>query len=249
MTTRESHLPLLHSVFLAMSFCTLGCGHISGRPGPGPQVARPEQVLDFATLYKTNCAGCHGANGNHGAAISLSNPVYLAVAGEDTLKDITAKGVHGKLMPAFAKSAGGSLTDQQVSVLARGMIQLWGKSDLLTTQNPPPYRATLSGDVAHGQQQFGVSCASCHGANGEGNSKKSEGGDTRIGSIVDASYLALVSDQAIRSFVIAGLPDQEMPDWRSDATTPLTDQQITDIVAWLTSKRTANPGQPYPVRP
>ena len=29
----------------------------------------------------------------------------------------------------------------------------------------------------------------------------------------------------------------------------LTDQQITDIVAWLASKRTANPGQPYPVHP
>ena len=26
----------------------------------------------------------------------------------------------------------------------------------------------------------------------------------------------------------------------------MTDQQITDIVAWLASKRIANPGQPYP---
>ena len=39
-----------------------------------------------------------------------------------------------------------------------------------------------------------------------------------------------------------------MPDWRSDAAQPLTDQQITDVVAWLASKRTANPGQPYPTR-
>ncbi len=37
-----------------------------------------------------------------------------------------------------------------------------------------------------------------------------------------------------------------MPDWRSDAAQPLTDQQITDIVAWLASKRTRDPGQPYP---
>ena len=249
MRTRESHLPLLHSALLAMSFCMLGCGHISGRPGPGPEVARPEQVLDFATLYKANCAGCHGANGNHGAAISLSNPVYLAIAGEDTLRDITAKGVPGTLMPAFAKSAGGSLTDQQVSVLAHGMVQLWGKADLLTNQNPPPYKATLTGDAAHGQQQFGVFCASCHGVNGEGSSKKSNGHDTKIGSIVDGSYLALISDQAIRSFVIAGLSDQGMPDWRSDGAAPMTDQQITDIGAWLASKRTANPGQPYPVHP
>jgi len=36
-----------------------------------------------------------------------------------------------------------------------------------------------------------------------------------------------------------------MPDWRSVTTQPLTDQQITDIVAWLASKRIAEPGQPY----
>jgi cytochrome c oxidase cbb3-type subunit 3/ubiquinol-cytochrome c reductase cytochrome c subunit len=40
-----------------------------------------------------------------------------------------------------------------------------------------------------------------------------------------------------------------MPDWRSDAAQPMTDQQITDILAWMASKRIANPGQPYPVRP
>ena len=38
--------------------------------------------MEFATLYKQNCAGCHGENGKNGAAISLADPVYLAVAGE-----------------------------------------------------------------------------------------------------------------------------------------------------------------------
>ncbi len=240
---------LLHSALLGISFCTLGCGRIFGRPGPESEVLRPEQVLDFETLYKANCAGCHGANGSRGAAISLSNPVYLAVAEEETLRNVTAKGVPGKLMPAFAKSAGGTLTDRQVAVLAHGMIQFWGKPDLLTNQNPSPYRAVLPGDVARGQQQFIVFCASCHGEGGTGKSAKNAGDGTKIGSIVDESYLALVSDQAIRSIVIAGMPDQGMPDWRSDSNVPLTDQQTTDIVTWLASKRTVNPGQPYPVHP
>lgn len=243
MRIRIRQVTFLQSALLGICFYTLGCGLTSGHPGSGPEVLRPEQVLDFATLYKTNCAGCHGANGSHGAAIALSNPVYLAVAGEETLKNITAKGVPGKLMPAFAKGAGGTLTDQQIAVLAHGMIQFWGKPDLLTNQNPPPYRAVLPGDVARGQQQFVVSCASCHGEGGTGKD------GTKIGSIVDESYLALVSDQAIRSIVIAGIPDQGMPDWRSDLTVPLTDQQTTDIITWIASKRTANPGQPYPVHP
>src|SRR5438445_13041099 len=76
-----------------------GCSRIPGRAGPGPEVPRPESVLDFSTLYKANCAGCHGENGKDGAAISLANPVYLAVAGEDNLRQIVGNGVPGKLMP------------------------------------------------------------------------------------------------------------------------------------------------------
>ena len=63
----------------AACIATTGCSRIPGRPGPGPEVIRPDEVLDFPTLYKENCAACHGANGKNGAAISLANPVYLAV--------------------------------------------------------------------------------------------------------------------------------------------------------------------------
>lgn len=234
-------------VLSAVCVAALGCSRIPGRPGPGPEVLRPEQVLDFPTLYKQNCAGCHGVTGKNGAALPLDNPVYLALSGEDNIRKIVAGGVQGKLMPGFAKSAGGYLTDQQVSVLAHGIIQTWGKPGVLDGQAPLPYGATKQGDAARGQQAFTVSCARCHGANGEG----SQNGKYKQGSIVDPSYLALISDQGLRSIILAGLPDRHMPDWRGEATPdhpaqPLTDQQVTDIVAWLASHRAANPGQPYP---
>ena len=231
---------------LAAVLVLAGCSRIPGRPGPGPEVVRPDEVLDFAALYKTNCAACHGEIGRNGPAISLANPAYLAVAGENNLLQITAKGVPGKLMPPFAKSDGGMLTDQQIGVLAHGMIQEWSKPDLFAGQNVPQYRATLAGDAARGQQAFGTFCARCHGVTGEGMSGQAKNGTAKVGSIVDGSYLALISDQGLRSITIAGRPDEGMPDWRSDATSPLTDQQITDVVVWLASKRTANPGQPYP---
>jgi mono/diheme cytochrome c family protein len=233
----------------ATGLALVGCSRIPGRPGSGPEVVRPDEVLDFPTLYKANCTACHGENGKGGAAISLANPVYLAVAGEDNLRHIIASGISGKLMPPFAKSAGGMLTDQQVNVLAHGTMQQWSKPGLLAGLSIPQYRSTLAGDVARGQQAFGIYCARCHGTAGEGSAADGKSGTGKIGSIVDGSYLALISDQGLRSIMIAGRPDESMPDWRTDAAQPMTDQQITDIVVWLASKRTINPGQPYPTKP
>jgi cytochrome c oxidase cbb3-type subunit 3/ubiquinol-cytochrome c reductase cytochrome c subunit len=124
----------------------------------------------------------------------------------------------------------------------------------------------LPGTAEHGLQAYSVFCARCHGATGEGgpadgkpNSTQGKigsgkigsgkSGSGKIGSIVDPSYLAIISDQNLRSITIAGRPDQAMPDWRGDAEQPMTDQQVTDILAWLGTKRVANPGQPYPNRP
>jgi cytochrome c oxidase cbb3-type subunit 3/ubiquinol-cytochrome c reductase cytochrome c subunit len=207
---------------------------------------RPDEVLDFHTLYQANCAACHGESGKDGVAISLANPVYLAVTGEENLRGIVANGVPGKLMPPFAKSAGGMLTDQQIGVLAHVMMQEWSRPDLFVGLSMPSYKAVQTGDAIRGQQAFGVFCARCHGVGGEGVYGDAKSGAGKVGSIVDGSYLALISNQGLRSITIAGRPDEGMPDWRSDASQPMTDQQITDIVAWLASKRTANPGQPYP---
>ena len=229
----------------------IGCGNAPGRPGPGPEVVRPEEVLDFAGLYKQNCSGCHGENGRDGPAISLSNPVYIQLAAETHLRGIIANGVPGKLMPPFAKSAGGMLTDRQVETLAQGIQKQWGNPGILAGKTPPPYLATLPGNAQHGLETYGVFCARCHGTAGEGGPADGKPNSTKgkIGSIVDPSYLAVISDQNLRSITIAGRPDVAMPDWRGDGELPMTDQQVTDILAWLATKRVANPGQPYSNHP
>ena len=241
-----------HSLFSlvavsVLTFATFGCNSAPGRPKAEPEVPRPDEVHDFVTLYKQNCAACHGESGRLGVATSLANPEYLALAGEDTLLRITAKGIPGTLMPPFAKSAGGMLTDQQIHDLVDGMIHHWGKPDALAGQSVPSYAATGAGDVQQGQQAFTTYCASCHGADGTGVKTKDAGAKLSRGSIVDPSYLALVSDQSLRTTTIIGLPSQGMPDWRGDVPShAMTDKEVTDIVAWLASHRTQFPGQPYP---
>jgi cytochrome c oxidase cbb3-type subunit III len=58
--------------------------------------------------------------------------------------------------------------------------------------------------------------------------------------------LALVSDQGLRTLVITGRPELGAPDWRANIPgKAMSDQEITDVVAWLTSRRVRSPGQPY----
>jgi cytochrome c oxidase cbb3-type subunit 3/ubiquinol-cytochrome c reductase cytochrome c subunit len=136
-------------------------------------------------------------------------------------------------------------------VLAQGIQKEWGNPSLLAGQNPLPYLATLQGNAEHGLAAYGVFCARCHGAIGEGGPADGNANSTKskLGSIVDPSYLAIISDQNLRSITIAGRPDEAMPDWRTDAARPMTDQEVTDILAWLASKRVTDPGQPYPAHP
>jgi mono/diheme cytochrome c family protein len=240
MTLRECIVGAACAMFLGLT----GCRNPPGKPAYNSETKRPEQVLDFPTLYAKNCAGCHGDHGRNGAAISLANPVYLGVAGLANIEHVTANGVSGTMMPPFARSAGGLLTDQQIEIISQGMIAAWGKPVSLEA-NAPAYAAATPGDAAQGRSSFAARCASCHGDDGNGKTNSSQ----HLGSLVDPAYLALISDQGLRSISIAGEPEQGMPDWHSYATGPLTDTEITNIVAWLGSKRIATPGQPYKQHP
>jgi mono/diheme cytochrome c family protein len=203
-----------------------------------PAVVPPSEVVDFKQIYGQNCAGCHGVDGRGGAAIALANPVFLAIADDAIIRRIASNGVPGTPMPAFAQSAGGMLTDKQINAIVHG-IRSWQKPDALPDATPPPFTAQAPGDAKRGADAYQTYCSSCHGADGRGGSKAS--------SIVDGSYLALVSDQLLRTVVIAGRPELGAPDWRGDVEgRVMSAQDISDVVAWLSSQRAPFPGQPYP---
>jgi cytochrome c oxidase cbb3-type subunit 3 len=216
------------------------CSAQHREPPTDPEPVAPSQVVDFDTLYAQNCAGCHGAQGRGGASIALANPVYLAIVDETAMRKVVTNGVRGTSMPAFAQSAGGMLTEQQINAITGGIFSHWGRNGILDGANPPSYAAKAAGNADHGQLVFGTYCASCHG---------SEGGGTPKGSaITNDSFLALVSDQGLRTIVITGRPELGAPDWRGNVPEhphSMTDQEITDVVAWLVSRRAQNPGQPY----
>jgi len=216
------------------------CNSSHGQPPKDSEPVAPNEVVEFSTLYSENCAGCHGAEGKGGAAIALADPAYLAIADDVVVRKVIAKGVKGTSMPAFSESAGGMLTDKQVDVLTTGIRSRWGRQGILNGANPPSYASTTAGDAHRGEAAYRTYCESCHGPGGTGGAKGS--------AITNDSFLALVSDQGLRTIVITGRPELAAPDWRGNLRgQPMSDQEVTDVVAWLASMRSQTPGQPYTV--
>lgn len=209
-----------------------GCGHAPGDP-PNPML-RPTEVSDFATLYKQNCAACHGANGQNGPAIDLANPEYQALVDDASLRRWISDGMPGTEMSAFAQSSGGMLTDAQVNALVAGMRMQWLQPNVYGNATPPAYAQSQAGDPHRGQQSYQARCGGCHDSSGQ--------------QITSPNYLSLVGNQALRSIIVAGRPDIGQPDWQHDgpggkATTPLSTQEVDDIVTYLASLRNIAPGQ------
>jgi cytochrome c oxidase cbb3-type subunit III len=211
---------------------TLGCG----RPKPGPLVA--EEVTDFQQLYAENCQGCHGEKGGFGPAPHISDPLYLQLANRDAIRKVIAEGRRGTPMPVFAASLGGPLSDKQMDALVDGIETTWGKPVDLHGAALPPYSDADSiaaglqpGDPQRGHNTYLMFCAFCHGT-GTGKSPR--------GAVATPAYLALVSNQSLRTTAIIGRSDLGMPDWRNRIPNhPMSNQDISDVVAWLASQRPA----------
>ncbi len=232
------------SPFLAVGGLAVGailfsaCEKPPGQSQSNPEALAPNEVQDFATLYSENCAACHGENGRGGAALALANPVYLALADDRAIRNVIANGMRGTSMPAFAESAGGLLIDKQIDVITQQVRMRWSKPGILDGANLPAYAAKREGDIQRGRAVYTYYCESCHGLDGRGGPKGS--------AITNDSFLALISDQGLRTIVVVGRPEFGAPDWRGNVRDrPMSDQEVTDVVAWLASHRVEDPGQPY----
>lgn len=220
------------------ALCCGACGSVPGRPTADSIPVDPDNISDFQLLYKNNCSGCHGPEGKNGAALPIGDPIYLAIADDALLHKVVTNGIRGTSMAAFGKSAGGMLTETQVDIIVRGLRERYAKADVLAGAAPPPYTVEGKGDATRGATAYQTFCASCHGPDGKGTPKGS--------SIVDGSFLALLTDQELRTMVIVGRPDLGAPDWRNNLPGhPMSSQEISDVVAWLAAQRPQFPGSPY----
>lgn len=222
-------------LFLALFSCALavplgGCRWQIGYPPPA--AGRPADVHGFTTLYHQNCAACHGEGGENGPATNLANPEYEALIDDATLRKWVAAGMPGTQMPAFSQTSGGMLTEAQVDEIVTGMRKEWARRNAFEGAQPPPYAQAQAGDAQRGRQVYQARCAMCHAQSNQ--------------EVTSPVYLALVSDQALRSIIIAGSPDIGHPDWRHDSAggkpaPPLSREDVDDILSYLASVRNSAP--------
>ena len=126
---------------------------------------------------------------------------------------------------------------------ASGIAPKWG-TPAKAPEGLPSYRepsasakGSGAGDKKKGAAVFARACATCHGDHGQGIAQ----GSDIVNTINDRVFLALMSNQVLRRYAITGRPDLGMPEFaeRPDQWhfSPLTDPEVTDLVALLASWR------------
>lgn len=223
-TLRSAYVACAAMLLLGISACDP-----PGKPKPEPMNAR--DITDFATLFGENCQGCHGPNGMNGPGRPLNNALYLAIVPKEELTKTITYGRPGTAMPAWALSQGGPLTDKQVTALVNGIEKNWAKPVDFHGAPVPAYSADVStGNADNGRKLFLKDCFACHGQGAP------------IGPVSDPTYLSLVSNQLLRTAILEGWPSFGMPNYQTlNLGHALADQDITDVVAFLASKRPVNP--------
>lgn len=220
---------LLLIVFLALG----GCDWMSGKPNPDSRWKPASEISDFATLYRQNCLGCHGMDQVVSGSISMDAATYLSLLPRDILLNAISNGIPATAMPGFSAAAGGTLTVDQIDILVNGIM---AKKPPAGQATLPPYAAE-PGDAVRGATVFAAACASCHGENGDGGGK--------AGSVINPAYLDLVSNQYLRTIAIAGRQNLGCPDFANRIPgRPMTNEEISDVVAWLISNRKNEFGKP-----
>jgi mono/diheme cytochrome c family protein len=111
----------------------------------------------------------------------------------------------------------------------------------------PLYRAVESGRrsdalaaretalVTSGRHLWALDCSSCHGDSGQG---------VDAPALNSKQFLSSVSDDQMHHIIQSGVPGSAMPAWWDEFGGPLTDDQISALVAYVRSWEKTAPSRP-----
>ncbi len=187
---------------------------------------------DGKALYETHCSVCHQTEGKGGIGLPLTQEI-LEQLSDDYIAKTIRNGRPGRIMPSFYE-----LSDAQVKAILQ-YIRGW-------SDKPAPVfpKVTLKGDPKRGKPLYMKHCKKCHGTDGSG-----EGSGTGVTLSREREFMVMpaalnnpgfqrsASDAMIADIIRRGRKIGHMPSFEGK----LSEQQITDLVAFL---RTLRPPPP-----
>lgn len=196
-----------------------------------------EKIAAGSEVFASNCATCHGKNGEgvSGVAPTLNSKGFLSAVDNEFIAKTISNGRPGTAMPAWAEENGGPLRSDQIDDIV-AFIRSWEATAPTTSEAAAPAPTAGTGSVKEsgqvttttsqanaanvqmGQQLFNSQgCIGCHAIDGKGGSV---GPDlTKVGSRRDADWLT----QWLKN------PKAPMPP------STLGDSDLKDLVGYLSS--------------
>jgi mono/diheme cytochrome c family protein/rhodanese-related sulfurtransferase len=173
-------------------------------------------------MYVTYCALCHGDNREGYAADNAPSlrSLSLLASGQSSnfLKYAIQYGRTNTAMAGYAFAQGGPLEEIEVNLLLKWLSESSGVEEPLKLSREP-----VKGDVELGSRVYAATCATCHGANGEGITAPALG---------NPMLLATASDHFLRYAIAEGRDGTPMVAYKDS----LSDDEIDAVTAFLRSR-------------
>ena len=213
------------------------------------QASKGEGTGIGATLFAQNCSPCHGQFGEGGPnparagdiILPISSAEYLKTRDDTTLRNIISFGQPDSGMSPFGDTNGGPLNDEQIDALVE-YLRSWEANPPVVeppqfaTPTPPP-TPEVSAPTPEpipsltGGQLYAIACASCHGAQGEGD----------VGPALNTDeFQAKYDDQALFDTISKGHTATPMVAWGDSLST----EQIDLLVQYIRVLGGAAPAAP-----
>ena len=178
-------------------------------------------------LYSTHCSACHGPSGNGGVGVPLALPDFQYGVTNDYLEKTIRLGRPGRIMPAFP-----GLSNNEIKAIVK-YIRTWAPGKPFKYSNKK-----VMGNPKHGKQIYAKSCATCHGAKGEGGKGTgvtfSRPRDLPViaPALNNSGFLASAPDLMIKTVLMNGREGTPMVSFLKHG---LSEKDIDDVVSYIRS--------------
>lgn len=209
------------------------------------QVALDPKLMRGRSLYAHNCAVCHGERGQGSPTKiglvpprDLSSPQARAELTRERMINSVTNGRPNTAMAGFA----GRLPPDDISAVVdyvRAALMVPTSDAISGTRahggrgGDPAARATtqepfangLAGNLSRGEKLYMATCATCHGAKGDGKGPRAYFINPKPRNFLDPAFRASYNRPAIYAAVANGRLGTEMPAWSK----VLSNQEMTDV--------------------